>query len=246
MKKLSIGIVGIPIQLEKKHNIIKEFFCLGLTDFLRLKTKKFIEGKSGEMGLEINILDLGELANSEKVLSKKDTLTGISKSSLDRLAQNLKQTVKDVDIVIIYGGVHTAAYPLYHLPGRVERYDIHDDDHEIGFPFHTSYFRHASELKKSSQISNHSLMDKILVDETEASGNIFDIDTDYLSPSVYCQLREEDVKNNLQKIKEDIRKAKPSIIGFFEFQAIDITSEGFESLLSLVWEGVKAIKDKVT
>lgn len=246
MKKLSIGIIGIPIQLEKKHNITKEFFSPGFTDSLRLNTKDFIKKKSKEKNLEINVLDLGELIDSEHVLSKIDKLIGIPKTRLDELARRLKQTIKDLDLVILYGGVHTGAYLLYHLPGRVERYDIHDDDYEVDIPFHTNYFRYAIELKKTSQISNHDLMDRILVDETEASGSIFDIDVDYLSPSVYCQLREEDVKNNFQKIKEDIRKAKPRIIGFFEFQTLDGTSEGYERLLSLVWEGVKAIKDRAT
>ena len=243
MKKLSIGIVGIPIQLEKKHVTIKEFFSPGLTDSLRLGTKNFIEKKSKEKNLEINVLDLGELIDSERSLSEKDKLIGIPKSRLDELAQELKQTIKSLDLVILFGGIHTGAYLLYHLPGRVERYDIHDD-YEVGILFHTSYFRHAIELKKPSQVSNHDLMDRILVDEIEASGSIFDIDVDYLSPSVYCQLREEDVKNNFQKIKEGIRKAKPRIIGIFEFQNLDRTSEGYERLLSLSWESVKAIKDK--
>jgi hypothetical protein len=83
------------------------------------------------------------------------------------------------------------------------------------------------------------------LNETEAFGNIFDIDVDYLSPSIYCQLKEEDIKNNLQKIKENIRKAKPKIIGFFEFQNLDGSSEGYERLLSLIWEGINTIKDKV-
>lgn len=244
MKKLSIGIVGIPIQLEKKHNIKKEFFSPGLTDPLRLGTKEFIEKMSKERNLEIDVLDLGELIDSKKVLSEKDKLIGIPKTRLDELAQRLKQSIKDLDLVILYGGVHTGAYILYHFPGRVERYDIHDDDHEVDIPFHTSYFRHTIELKKPSQVSNHDLMDRILADETEASGSIFDIDVDYMSPSVYCQLREEDVKNNFQKIKEDIKRAKPRIIGFFEFQTLDGTPEGNERLLSLVWESVKAIKDK--
>lgn len=246
MKKLSIGIIGIPIQLEKKYNITKEFFSPGLTDSLRSSTKKFIEKKNKERGLEIDILDLGELVDSENISSKKGKLIGIPKTKLDKLAPSLEQRIKDVDLVILYGGVHTAAYLLYHLPGRVERYDIHDDDYEVDIPFHTSYFRHVVALKKPSQISNHDLVDRILVDETEASGSIFDIDVDYLSPSIYCQLREEDVKNNLQKIKEDIRKAKPRIIGFFEFQTLDGSNEGHERLLSLAWEGVKAIKDRVT
>ena len=238
MKKLSIGIVGIPIQLEKKHVTIKEFFSPGLTDSLRLGTKNFIEKKSKEKNLEINVLDLGELIDSERSLSEKDKLIGIPKSRLDKLARKLKQMIEDLDLVIVYGGVHTAAYLLYHLPGRVERYDIHDDDYEVNFPFHTSYLRHAIRLKKSSQISSHDLMDSILLDETEASGNIFDIDADYLCPSVYCQLKKEDVKNNLQKIKKDIRKAKPKIIGFFEFQSLDKTEH--KKILEIVWCGIEA------
>lgn len=245
MKKVTVGIIGVPIQLEKKKNITKEFFSPGLTDYLRLNTKEFIEKKSKEKKLEINVLDLGELIDSEHDLSKKkNNLIGISKARLDDLAQRLKQSIKDLDFIIVYGGVHTSAYVLYHLPGIVERYDIHDDDYEVDFPFHTSYFRYATGLKPSSQISNHGLMDKILLNETEASGNIFDIDIDYLSPSIYCQLREEDIKNNYQKIKEDIHKAKPKIIGFFEFQNLDGSPEGHERLLSLVWEGINTIKDK--
>jgi hypothetical protein len=246
MKKLSIGIIGIPIKLEKNKNIIKEFFSPGLTDYLRLNTKKFIEKNSKEKNIEINALDLGELLDSEYILSERDELIGISKTKLDELAQRLKQMIKDLDFVILYGGIHTGAYVLYHLPGRVERYDIHDDDNEVDIPFHTSYFRYVKELKPLSQISNHDLIDKILVNEAEASGNIFDIDVDYLSPSIYCQLKEEDIKNNFQKIKEDIRKTKPKIIGFFEFQNLDGSSEGYERLLSLVWEGVNTIKDKAT
>lgn len=246
MNKLSIGIIGIPIQLEKKNNITKEFFSPGLTDPLRSGTKEFIKRMNKERNLEIDVLDLGELVDPENISSKKGKLIGIPKTKLDKLAPLLEQRIKDVDLIIVYGGAHTAAYLLYHLPGRVERYDIHDDDYEVDIPFHTSYFRHVIALKKPSQVSNHDLMDRILVDKTEASGSIFDIDVDYLSPSVYCQLREEDVKNNFQKIKEDIRKAKPRIIGFFEFQTLDRSNEGYERLLSLVWEGVKAIKGRAT
>jgi len=242
--KLSIGIIGIPIQLEKKNNITKEFFSPGLTDPLRLDTKKFIEKKSKEKNLEIDVLDLGELVDSENVLSKKDKLIGIPKTRLDELARRLKQTMKNLDLVIVYGGVHTGAYILYHLSGKVERFDIHDDDYDVDIPFHTSYFRYAIKLKKPSQISNHSLVDRILVDETKASGTIFDIDVDYLSPSVYCQLKEKDVKENFQKMKEDIRKAKPRIIGFFEFQTLDGSPEGYERLLSLVWEGIKGLTEQ--
>ena len=242
MKKLLIGVIGVPIQLEKKRNSTKEFFSPGLTDSLRLGTKKFIEKMSKEKNLEIDVLDLGELIDLENVLSEKDRLIGIPKSRLDELAQKLKKMIKDLDLVIVYGGIHTGAYLLYHLPGKIERYDIHNDNYEVDIPFHTSYFRHATGLKKPSEVSNHDLMDKILSDETEACGSIFDIDIDYLSPSVYCQLKEEDVKNNFQKIKEDIRKAKPRIIGFFEFQNLDGTAKGQEKLLSLAWEGVKTIK----
>jgi len=241
MKKISIGIIGIPIQLEKKYNTTKEFFSPGLTDPLRLDTKKCIKEKSKKENVKIDIVDLGELTDERT--TSEGNLTGIPKSSLDELAQELKQITKDIDLLIVYGGVHTAAYLLYHLPGRVERYDIHDDDYEVNIPFHTSYLRHVIELKKSSQISNHNLIDKILVDETEASGSIFDIDADYLNPSIYCQLRDEDVKNNLEKIKQDIRKAKPRIIGFFEFQTLDESTKIYERLLSLVWEGIKAIKE---
>lgn len=232
---MRIGIVGIPIRLKKEQNITKEFFSPGFTDSLRLNTKKFIEEKSPE----IDVLDLGEIIDEKNALSKKDEIIGILKSRLDELAQELKQKIKDFDLVIVYGGVHTAAYLLYHLPGKVERYDIHDDDHEVDIPIYTSYFRHATKLKKPSQISNHSLIDKILLDDTEASGNIFDIDVDYLSPSVYCQLKEEDIKKNFKKIKQDIKKAKPNIIGFFEFQTLDKTTEGYKRLLSLIWERIQ-------
>lgn len=246
MKKITIGIIGVPIQIERKHANTKEFFSSGMTDSLRLGTKKFIEKKSKEENLEINVLDLGELTDSKNVLTEKDKLIGVPKERLDELSQELKQKIKDLDFVILYGGIHTGAYILYNLPGRIERYDIHEDDYETEMPFHTSYFKHAITVKDRSQISNHDLMSKILLDETEASGNIFDIDIDYLSPSVYCQLKEQDVKNNFQKIKEDIKKAKPRIIGFFEFQSLDGTSEGYERLLSLIWEGIEAIKDRAT
>jgi len=235
---MKIGIIGIPIQVEKRSNIIKEFFSPGLTDTLRSGTKKFIEEKN----LKINVLDFGELVDSEDVLLKKDKIIGISQRGLNGMARKLKQKIEDIDLLIVYGGVHTAAYPLYHLSGRVERYDIHADNSDLDIPFHTSYFKHAAKLKPSSQISNHDLMDRILVNETDASGSIFDIDIDYLSPSVYCQLREEDVKNNFQKIKEDIRRAKPKVIGFFEFQTLDGSPEGYERLLSLVWESVKQLR----
>jgi hypothetical protein len=242
---LSIGIVGIPITIEKSHGILKEFFVSGLTNSLRETTKKFIEKNLKKENIQATVVDLGELMDKKNSFLEEKGLIGIPKPRLDELAQELKERIKNVDFVVVLGGVHTGAYLLYHLPGRVERFDLHDDDNKLGIPFHTSYLRQASELKSSLQILNHGwpdLLDGILDDEPvdEPPGKIFDIDVDYYTSTEYCKLTEERIKKHVQRIKSRIKKAKPKVIGFFEFQTLDGSSEGRERLLSLIWEGVKA------
>jgi hypothetical protein len=247
---LSIGIVGIPIQLEKSHGILREFFVTGLTDSLRASAKGFIEENLKREEIQATIVDLGELISEKNYSSENDRLIGIPKTRLDELAQEFEERIKNVDFVVVFGGVHTGAYLLYHLPGRVERFDLHDDDDKLEVPFHTSYLRHASELKDSLQVLNHSwpdLLDGILDDEpvNEPPGKIFDIDVDYYTSTEYCKLTEERIKKHVQRIKSRIEKAKPKVIGFFEFQTLDGSSEGRERLLSLIWEGVKANITKI-
>jgi hypothetical protein len=245
MNKLSVGIVGIPIHLEKNHGILKESFFFGLTNHLRSNTEKYIKQKAKEEKIQLEVRDLGELVDTNSNLQKNNNIIGISKISLDGLSRGLKKKIESVDFLIVYGDAHTGAYLLYHLPGGVERFDIHDDDNEVEIPFHTSYMRFATEIKPISQVSNHGwddLLDGILESNSskDFQSSVFDVDIDYFTSTEYCKLTKEKIEEQIQKIKSTIRRAKPKVIGFFEYQTLDGSLEGQQRLLDIVWEGVKA------
>ncbi len=237
-KKLTVGIIGIPIQLERKHNKLKEFFAHGLTDYLRSKTKEFIKRKSKEGKVQIDAQDLGELFDTNDNLSSDGELTGISKSCLDKLAEDLKKKMKGIDFLIVLGGIHTGAYLLYHLPGEVERFDLHEDDDDINIPFHTSYMKYVTILKNPSQISNHDWTDILGTNlEDEAGGKLFDIDIDYYVSTEYCKFKKADKEQNFNRIISAIQKTKPKVIGLFECQTMDKIE--YKKMLEILWNGIK-------
>jgi hypothetical protein len=243
--KLKIGVIGIPISLEKKGGIIKEYFKPGFTDELRKKIIEFISLNSQKNGIKVSITDLKELlAKNDDLYSKKNNLIGISKNSLDKLVEELKEKIRGLDFVVILGGVHTGAYLLYHFSENVERYDIHDDDDETDLIFNTSYMKHALNLKKPIQISNHGWQDLLEgifeVKNLGTSGKIFDIDIDYYASTKYCKMSKEKMDSNFQNIISAIRRGKPKILGLFEYQTLDRSEEGYEKLQNLVWEGILA------
>lgn len=234
--------MGIPIQLEKSHGILKEFFAPGLTDQLRKTTKEFIEKNLKEKKIQANVTDLGEILSKEDHFSKDNELIGISKSCLDGLAKELKRRIKGMDFLIVYGGIHTGAYLLYHLPGKVERFDFHEDDNDISIPFHTSYMKYANSLKDSSQVSTHSwtdLLDGVLDAKPVGKpiGKIFDIDVDYYTSTEYCKIKGDDEEHNFNRIISAVQKAKPVVIGLFEFQRLD--KSGYKKMLEIVWSGIR-------
>jgi len=236
--RLTVGIIGIPIQLERKHNKSTESFAPGLTDHLRSKTKEFIERKSKEVKIKADVQDLGELFDNNDNLSSDGELTGISKSCLDRLAEELKRKMKGINFLIVFGGIHTGAYLLYHLPGEVERFDLHEDDNDINIPFHTSYMKYATILKNPSQIFNHDWTDILETRlEDEPVGKLFDIDIDYYVSTEYCKFKKADEKQNFNRIISAIQKTKPRVIGLFEFQKLDKTE--YKKMLEIVWNGIK-------
>jgi len=242
-KELKIGIIGIPIQLEKKQKRLSEFFKPGLTDFLRAKTKKFIQTKIKGENILIKILDLGELFDKKYKLASDGELVGISKSCLDKLVEELKRKMEGIDFLIVYGGAHTGGYLLYNLPGKIERFDLHEDDDNINIPFHTSYMNYVSTIKDHSDLSNHNLpglLDEIF-DRSSVDANvgrIFDIDIDYYNSTEYCKLKKEDEERNFNRIISAIKKAKPKVIGLFEFQRLN--KNEYEKMLEIVWQGIKA------
>jgi len=240
-----MGIIGIPILLERKNNTIREFFKPGLTDNLRKKIIEFVSSNGQKNGIQVDILDLKELVDENNdSYFKKDDLIGISRISLDNLAEEFKKRINGLDFVVVIGGIHTGAYLLYHLAEKVERYDLHEDNNNIDLIFHTSYMKHAIELKKSLHISNHGwqdLLDGIFgVNVMGTPGRIFDIDVDYYTSTEYCRMTEERMKTNFQNIILTIRKAKPKILGIFEYQTLDGSQDGYERLQTLVLEGIKS------
>ncbi len=248
MKPVVIGIIGIPIKFDKKEDNFLEFFSPGLTDSLRLRTKKFLEKMNEKRDNKIRVIDLGELIIDQKFSeSKEPRIKGISKDCLDELAQELRSKIKGLDLLIVYGGTHTGAYLLYHLPGKIERFDLHEDDQKIGVLFHTSYMNYSKELKSPSQILDHGwsdLLDGILDEKKEEfKTDIFDIDVDYYTSTEFCRLKKEDERDHLKKIERRIEEVKPRIIGLFEFQTLDGTEEGLKKVLRIVWSGVKAIEE---
>jgi len=240
--KLKIGIIGVPIILEKKNNTIREYFEPGYTDELRAKLIEFISSNSQKNGIKVDISDLKELIDESNDSYSENNLIGISKNSLDKLVEKLKERIKGFDFVAIVGGIHTGAYLLYHFSEKVERYDIHEDDNEINLVFHTSYMKYVIELNQSIEISNHGWQDLlegiIDVNVIEKPGKIFDIDVDYYATTEYCKLSEEKTDSNFQNIISNIRRAKPRILGIFEYQTLDKSESGYEKLQNLVWEGI--------
>jgi hypothetical protein len=241
--KLKIGVIGIPIVLENKNGIIKEYFKPGFTNELRAKLIEFISSNSKKNGIKVDISDLKELIDeSNNSYLKKDNLIGISKNSLDKLAEELKENIEGFDFIVVLGGIHTGAYLLYHFSEKVERYDIHEDDNEIDLIFHTSYMKHAIELNQSIEISNHGwqdLLEGIFEIKTIVKpGRIFDIDVDYYASTEYCKMPKEKMDSNFQNIISAIRRGKPKILGLFEYQTLDGSEDGYEKLQNLVWEGI--------
>ena len=238
---MKVGIIGIPIVLEKKNNKIREYFEPGYTDELRLKLIEFISSNSQKNGFKIDLSDLKELIDENNDSYSENNLIGIPKNSLDKLTEELKEIIKRFDFVAVIGGIHTGAYLLYHFSENVERYDIHEDDNEIDFIFHTSYMKH---VNKSIQIFNHDWQDLLegILDFKDMGelGKIFDIDVDYYASTKYCKLSDEKMNSNFQNIISAIRRAEPKILGIFEYQTLDGTEGGFERIKTLVWEGILA------
>jgi len=253
-KKFSVCIVGIPIDMFKFDEYY--YFKKNLTSQLRLGTKNSIEKRSKQQGLIVEVTDLGELVDSEY---QKRKSRYIPRRVFDNLAQNFKEIVDDFDFILVYGGVHNAAYVLYHLKDRVERYDIHDDAGRNNFIGQGSYMRYAVYLPnriKHCQVSHHGEYE--ILDErrwgdlgstrtglpTEvASGKIFDIDVDYYTHTGFHLGQSIDINEERRRvagIKQAIRNARPRVIGIFEYQRLDASLRGYRRILDFAWEGTLA------
>jgi len=254
-KKISVGVVGIPVDMIKFDGYY--YFNKGLTEQLRVGTQNSIEKRSKQEGLIVDVTDLGELVDSEY---QKRRAGCIPRRVFDELSQHFKEIADDFDFLLVYGGVHNAAYVLYHLKGRVDRYDIHDDAGRNNFIGQGSYMRHAvylpNRIKHFCQVSHHGeyeILDerrwgnlgstRIGLPTEVASGKIFDIDVDYYTHTGFHLGQSIDIHEERRRvagIKQAIRSARPRVIGIFEYQRLDASPIGYRRILDFAWEGTLA------
>jgi len=115
-----------------------------------------VSSLTGQKRIPVTVKDYGDLIESENA-------GGMKKADLARVGTALKKIASQHDLVVVLGGSHSIAYPVYHVPGKVLRMDLHADEgtsSQWGQILHYGALGHAVKdgLKKPGQITQMGLI----------------------------------------------------------------------------------------
>jgi len=126
-KILTIGLLSVPVHLISgldvaKRNVLK--YHNELKNVLSTEVKDYLK----KQNIELRIINIQSPSFShKKPISMKAGEEKLERTELKRLAKKLKKEYKKYDQILVLGGGHHAAWPLYHLPGKVAYVDKHLD-----------------------------------------------------------------------------------------------------------------------
>jgi len=211
-KKIRIGILSISTPIYTSNGVIDSN---GIITEHRVFLEKFLEEQLNpyfaKKEIEISVEDIGHFPFEvfpEKLYHRVDDETPIRKThtkTLESIAKKLKRERRKYDQILVLGGGHHAAWPLYHLPGKVAYVDRHADVHVTNLNEY-SYLQYIicnnSPIKKASKIvatgqtdiNTLSLLEKEKIryikpiDLRKEKFDILDTDVDVFPSDVYSSL----------------------------------------------------------
>jgi arginase family enzyme len=146
--------------------------------------------------------------------------------------RRLAKLSRTYDLLLVVGGNHAAALPLYAVPGRVARFDAHTDADENPLLRNTSYVYHAVKeggLKKPGLVTHYSAEHysvkrpqepRINLGSPEqalsAEAHVVDIDVDALHRKYETATYETDAML-VSQFGPVVMRSAPKIVGVFEY-----------------------------
>ena len=179
--------------------------------------------------------------------------------SAQLVSEELRRILEEHDLLLVFAQGHepghSLAYPLYHLPGSVARFDNHTDAQQTDyrFPVRNSYVFHAvaNGLKKPEEIEHYGVKSKtpvvgILKGMREPTrARIFDIDADFFHESYGILHPDAKSDGHPEDIIEKLHSAVPQVVGFFELNPHNQFEPGAVDVLKRIFfEAVEAVKKR--
>jgi len=154
-KILTIGLLSIPTHLageasSAKRNVL--VYHEELKNILSNEVKKYL--KSHKIKLHVVDIPVPPKPISLDPIHMKTKGEKLERTWLKNIAKKLKLEHKKYDEILVLGGGHHAAWPLYHLPGKVAYVDQHLDTYLSSKIGGGSYLRNIVEkgIKKGKDI----------------------------------------------------------------------------------------------
>ncbi|MCK4327360.1 MAG: hypothetical protein KAW41_02685 [Candidatus Diapherotrites archaeon] len=266
-KELRVAVVGLP----SYHYVcehIHGYHAPGLMPIEEIK--KTIEKTGDELGASVKVETYTEFP---KLLDYDydcdEGWRNKHNKQYDDIGLRLKALVKDHDFVFLMGSHHDAAYPVYHLEGKVLRFDAHYDEGWGRTLEHHTYVRHAKNngLKTDDEVKTFGpelLGETIRVKDPEGGfmraaepaamaalekdiakqkdANIIDVDLDCFSRADYGRIGTYPTRSFLllESVEKATQKCKPKFLVVSEYHAEDDKGKGLEIMQFLARRGVLA------
>lgn len=221
-RPLKIGVVGVPFVTFQRYLGVRTRCLPGTTAEATRELAAWLNGKSAG---RFKVENLGELHDLDLPEDSRK-----AEEVLNALGARLRQQAEKYDLLLLVGGSHVGAYPLYHLPGRVLRLDQHHDRDHFGnedAPHFGNYvdFVNWNELKGGKDVESFGGPGMPGLNAKKAAafkGGLLDLDLDafkadygLLNPSVAGHYGEG--KLSFKDATLAVRAAAPKAVGFFEY-----------------------------
>jgi len=225
-KPIKVGLIEIPIStFEEYAGIDEDYFKLPIISW----------PKTGELRLNLERRIKDRFRN--QISLENEVLDGFNRGKLNNddfqiIGSNFKKKAREYDFTMVFAEDHSAAYPLYFLPGKVLRMDCHGDafvsENIKKFSVQLNYATYMYCVEKS-RVKNTKHIDNIGIkyppvigrsinaNELTKNYNILDLDLDAFEKKYHFQWIHDtsDVKLELLKsiLTENINQ-----VGIFEYR----------------------------
>ncbi len=214
----AIGIIGVPIICIQMNPYGRSpptmEYQSGLTKHPLYDIERILLKDEG-----LSVVNFGEIPYQDKVLMMDD---------FKEFGQKIQRLGDGVDVLLVIGGDHTSAYPIYYFSGNVIRADHHGDafmNYWEGFNCATySYYVVNDKLKENGQIWNVGLppnphffvgFDARNVKLPKKAG-IIDIDLDVLSEEYELPHPYSCSDLKIDELSAIIARYNSKVIGIFD------------------------------
>ncbi len=234
-----VAILGIPISHVRYSVVDDEALCVVDIKYQNRNTdkqRKDLENLLSAVSNGIKVVDLGELPHPDS-----------SKIDYSKLAESAKKILQNApaDVIITVGHDHSAAFPLYAIPGNVLRLDAHGDAYMFkdadftNFVISGANYMHyvaKQNLKRPEEVMNLGITPENISTQYHGDGffgspvnlediagiaktksvNLLDIDVDVLHRSFALPHSFRTSSLTPADLADIIRATSPRIVGLFE------------------------------